>query len=79
MLTIVDLIDFIDREIEQAKSSIENATTEQWRDKNEGVVSALKAVRNFINLQSIVGSGGIVTGPELTEPARFHGLPKNCS
>ena len=54
MLTIVELIDFIDREIEQAKSCIESATTEQWKDKNEGVASAMKAVRDFVKLNSIV-------------------------
>lgn len=92
MLTIVNLVDFIDREIEQAKSCIDCATTEQWKDRNDGAVSALKALRQFIDTQSevpgavtrfVITKEGSTLEPDLTSsngiqihPSR---MPPNCS
>lgn len=54
MLTIVTLIDFIDREIEQAKSCVDNATTEYSTHRNEGAILALKTIRDYISNNSVV-------------------------
>lgn len=77
MITIVDMIDFLDREIEQAKSCVENATTEYSTHKNEGAILAYKNMRDYIGNHTLIPLEPVKQKTIVEQ--LLHGGPINCS